>query len=63
MSSNCVFHAQVYSALGMHKEAMSDMTKAITIKPTAKLYAHRATVYFRDEVSTRVRPAVYLFNS
>ncbi|XP_033625874.1 tetratricopeptide repeat protein 13-like [Asterias rubens] len=41
--------AEVYSALGMHKEAMSDMTKAITIKPTAKLYAHRATVYFRDE--------------
>ncbi|XP_038075080.1 tetratricopeptide repeat protein 13-like isoform X2 [Patiria miniata] len=41
--------AEVYSSLGMHKEAMSDMTKAISIKPSAKLYAHRATVYFREE--------------
>ncbi|XP_022097925.1 tetratricopeptide repeat protein 13-like isoform X2 [Acanthaster planci] len=41
--------AEVYSALGMHKEAMSDMTKAIALKPSAKLYAHRATVYFREE--------------
>lgn len=39
------------SPLGRISEALSDLTKAIQLQPSARLYRHRGTLYFISEVS------------
>lgn len=39
------------SPLGRISEALADLTKAIQMKPSARLYRHRGTLYFISEVS------------
>ncbi|XP_054852380.1 tetratricopeptide repeat protein 13 [Eublepharis macularius] len=41
--------AEILSPLGQISEALSDLTKAIQLKPSARLYQHRGTLYFMSE--------------
>ncbi|XP_064132711.1 tetratricopeptide repeat protein 13 isoform X6 [Loxodonta africana] len=40
---------QILSPLGRINEAVSDLTKAIQLQPSARLYRHRGTLYFISE--------------
>ncbi|XP_049645587.1 tetratricopeptide repeat protein 13 isoform X2 [Suncus etruscus] len=40
---------QILSPLGRISEAVSDLTKAIQLQPSARLYRHRGTLYFISE--------------
>uniref|UniRef100_A0A8C9EXN7 Tetratricopeptide repeat domain 13 n=1 Tax=Pavo cristatus TaxID=9049 RepID=A0A8C9EXN7_PAVCR len=42
---------QVSFLFGLLNEALSDLTKAIQLQPSARLYRHRGTLYFISEVS------------
>nr|XP_028579821.1 tetratricopeptide repeat protein 13 isoform X3 [Podarcis muralis] len=41
--------AEILSPLGQMSEALADLTKAIQLKPSARLYRHRGTLYFISE--------------
>ncbi|XP_059981309.1 tetratricopeptide repeat protein 13 isoform X2 [Lagenorhynchus albirostris] len=41
--------AEILSPLGRINEAVSDLTKAIQLQPSARLYRHRGTLYFISE--------------
>ncbi|XP_030354903.1 tetratricopeptide repeat protein 13 isoform X6 [Strigops habroptila] len=41
--------AEILSPLGRISEALSDLTKAIQLQPSARLYRHRGTLYFISE--------------
>ncbi|XP_044276724.1 tetratricopeptide repeat protein 13 isoform X3 [Varanus komodoensis] len=41
--------AEILSPLGRVSEALADLTKAIQLKPSARLYRHRGTLYFISE--------------
>ncbi|KAJ7342230.1 hypothetical protein JRQ81_009754 [Phrynocephalus forsythii] len=41
--------AEILSPLGRISEALADLTKAIQLKPSARLYRHRGTLYFISE--------------
>ncbi|KAH0622475.1 hypothetical protein JD844_024820 [Phrynosoma platyrhinos] len=41
--------AEILSPLGRIGEALDDLTKAIQLKPSARLYRHRGTLYFISE--------------
>nr|XP_006819295.1 PREDICTED: tetratricopeptide repeat protein 13-like [Saccoglossus kowalevskii] len=41
--------AEIYMSLGRTNEALADLTTAITLVPSAKAYAHRGTVHFKEE--------------
>ncbi|XP_049645589.1 tetratricopeptide repeat protein 13 isoform X4 [Suncus etruscus] len=41
--------AEILSPLGRISEAVSDLTKAIQLQPSARLYRHRGTLYFISE--------------
>ncbi|XP_060098731.1 tetratricopeptide repeat protein 13 [Heteronotia binoei] len=41
--------AEILSPLGQISEALADLTKAIQLKPSARLYRHRGTLYFMSE--------------
>ncbi|NXA19429.1 TTC13 protein, partial [Ibidorhyncha struthersii] len=41
--------AEILSPLGRISEALSDLTKAIELQPSARLYRHRGTLYFISE--------------
>lgn len=41
---------QILSPLGRINEAVNDLTKAIQLQPSARLYRHRGTLYFLSEV-------------
>ncbi|NXD12753.1 TTC13 protein, partial [Nothocercus nigrocapillus] len=43
--------AEILSPLGRVSEALSDLTRAIQLQPSARLYRHRGTLYFISEVS------------
>lgn len=45
----CV-HLQILSPLGRISEALGDLTKAIQLQPSARLYRHRGTLLFISEV-------------
>lgn len=48
---------QILSPLGRISEALADLTKAIQLQPSARLYRHRGTLLFISEVwSSNVRP-------
>ncbi|ELK05069.1 Tetratricopeptide repeat protein 13 [Pteropus alecto] len=40
---------QILSPLGRISEAVSDLTRAIQLQPSARLYRHRGTLYFMSE--------------
>ncbi|KAI2521781.1 tetratricopeptide repeat domain 13, partial [Homo sapiens] len=40
---------QILSPLGRINEAVNDLTKAIQLQPSARLYRHRGTLYFISE--------------
>uniref|UniRef100_A0A3B4D3K0 Tetratricopeptide repeat domain 13 n=1 Tax=Pygocentrus nattereri TaxID=42514 RepID=A0A3B4D3K0_PYGNA len=44
--------AEILSPLGRISEALSDLTKAIQLQPSARLYRHRGTLLFISEVHT-----------
>ncbi|XP_051781524.1 tetratricopeptide repeat protein 13 isoform X1 [Erpetoichthys calabaricus] len=41
--------AEILSPLGRVSEALNDLTKAIQLQPSARLYRHRGTLYFISE--------------
>lgn len=41
--------AEILSPLGRINEAVNDLTKAIQLQPSARLYRHRGTLYFISE--------------
>ncbi|XP_025946478.1 tetratricopeptide repeat protein 13 isoform X4 [Apteryx rowi] len=41
--------AEILSPLGRISEALSDLTRAIQLQPSARLYTHRGTLYFISE--------------
>uniref|UniRef100_A0A8C0XSQ4 Tetratricopeptide repeat domain 13 n=1 Tax=Castor canadensis TaxID=51338 RepID=A0A8C0XSQ4_CASCN len=41
--------AEILSPLGRINEALNDLTKAIQLQPSARLYRHRGTLYFISE--------------
>ncbi|KAM7173977.1 tetratricopeptide repeat protein 13 isoform 1-T1 [Macrochelys suwanniensis] len=41
--------AEILSPLGRISEALADLTKAIQLQPSARLYRHRGTLYFISE--------------
>ncbi|XP_077342517.1 tetratricopeptide repeat protein 13 isoform X2 [Lithobates pipiens] len=41
--------AEILSPLGRISEALSDLTRAIQLQPSARLYRHRGTLYFISE--------------
>nr|XP_056708369.1 tetratricopeptide repeat protein 13 isoform X2 [Euleptes europaea] len=41
--------AEILSPLGQISDALADLTKAIQLKPSARLYRHRGTLYFMSE--------------
>ncbi|KAG2468768.1 TTC13 protein, partial [Polypterus senegalus] len=41
--------AEILSPLGRISEALNDLTKAIQLQPSARLYRHRGTLYFISE--------------
>ena len=43
-------HPQILSPLGRISEALGDLTKAIQLQPSARLYRHRGTLLFISEV-------------
>lgn len=44
---------QILSPLGRISEALSDLSKAIQLHPSARLYRHRGTLLFISEVSVQ----------
>ena len=45
-----LWSVQILSPLGRISEALGDLTKAIQLQPSARLYRHRGTLLFISEV-------------
>lgn len=43
-------YLKILSPLGRISEALNDLTKAIQLQPSARLYRHRGTLLFISEV-------------
>lgn len=54
---------QILSPLGRISEALGDLTKAIQLQPSARLYRHRGTLLFISEVWPIERTTLCLFLS
>ncbi|MGH0163071.1 UNVERIFIED_CONTAM: hypothetical protein FKN15_044130 [Acipenser sinensis] len=62
--NNCLFLwfdgvLQILSPLGRTSEALSDLTKAIQLHPSARLYRHRGTLNFISEGDPELVSAIY----